>query len=562
MESYINPGNQGIRLSESPRKSPKIQNPLTSPARSVRPQMQQTESINSQPDFAMRATDFFEDSSDDEEPNLHDTGTAAMDVDLLERRGATTKRRHTGPKIEPFVSQCENNQRRTGLDHVGYHPLEETQLADTASSFNGPFDALLPSGNHNSALQHPQGSQFPSGRTPRHSVYIERTENRQSALPSTTVDQTIGAYAVAHEITLQALMRDENALDRSLQSLALAPLQAGDRRSLLPQSLDPRSPRAFSSPATVKKAVHILPPTIDTSIPRRSIPDDVVRTPYPYSPDMVRHKEFGALDLAAAAASTPRPTTERVLLLSIRQRNSNTRRRITSLTIPAMNDSTAVRSGSLGPKERHFNAIVFDDAEFFSQIRRSYHELSGSIRFFSARSLRRIAVTGLATKAADIRYGWRSPQSQISKGHTFSEEQILQHYRKPALGRSRYAFVQWAHRLTASTPARTPQGNDSEGEKAGRDLPGQLDEVEGLEFVESWSPMRIVIALGLVLLLSIAAALLWTFLGLSTASATSPQGGFRDSGDRLTTAFVMGICILLIGLSGIAGWLGVSWFLM
>lgn len=237
---------------------------------------------------------------------------------------------------------------------------------------------------------------------------------------------------------------------------------------------------------------------------------------------------------------------------------------MTSLTIPASNDYTAVRGSSLGSKERHFRALDFDDAEFFHQLRRSYRELSGPLRFFSARSLKRIAVSGPATKAADFGYGWRSPRILAYKGlsDTFSEEQILQHYRKPTLGRSRYAFVQWAHRLTAAPTASTPDAGDESNERRERDSLSLSKKPEGLEFVVVWSVPRIIAALAVVFLIAIAAVLLWTFLGKQTPSNVPSGGGYRDAGDRVGTSVLIGIGVLIGGLSGIAGWLGVSWLLM
>ena len=89
-----------------------------------------------------------------------------------------------------------------------------------------------------------------------------------------------------------------------------------------------------------------------------------------------------------------------------------------------------------------------------------------------------------------------------------------------------------------------------------------MEQPEGLEFVVSWSVRRILLMLMLVILVSIAAALLWIFLGKDTTGAWPPHGGFRDAGDRVGAGVIMGICVLLFGLSGIAGWLGVSWLVM
>ena len=637
MESFLHADDDEIRISNPPRRSPQITKALTSPVRSVHPQLQGMDSINSQADFGLRTADFFEDSSGEESVTGIDPDSVAPDIDQLDRRGSTNRKRRTASTVEPLVSQCESKSGTVDPSSAGYHRLtpsatiendelqgglfdkpiqgglfdkpiqgglfdkptagelnrfppvfgvptyednrlrnttfrgstyEVSRLPETASSFHGSVDELLPNNHGNTPPQQNHAPRLPNGRTPRASAYVEQPENRQSAAPSTKIDQTLGAYAIAHEITLHALLRDEEALDRSLQAIALAPLPPGDRNSLLPQSLDPRSPRTrrYSSAPPAKKAVHLVPPPIDTSAPRHSLPADLIRTPYPFPPSSERHIHFSQSSSPPPTAATATSSTESILTLSIRRSNPNSKLRLTSLTIPASNDYTAVRGSSLGAKERHFRALDFDDAQFFLEIRRCYRELSGSLRFFSARSLKRIAVSGPATKAADLGYGWRSPRILAYKGlnDTFSEEQILRHYRKPELGKSRYAFVQWAHRLTAATPARPPHADDSTFEHGLFGQPERLEfsQPEGLEFVVAWSVRRILAALTLVFVLSIAAVLLWTFLGKQTPGLVPSHGGFRDAGDRLATGFLMGICVLVTGLSGIAGWLGVSWLVM
>ena len=710
MESFLHTDDDEIRVSNPPRRSPQVTQAVTSPVRSVHPQLQGMDSITSQADFGMRTADFFEDSSGEESLPGIDPDSVAPHIDQVDRRGSGNRKRRTSSTVEPLVSQCESKSGTVDPSSAGYHRLtpsvskannefegslfakptqshlnrfppvfgvpteedervqdrnirgstyEDSRLPDTATSFHGSVDELLP--NH-ARMRTPQQTRSPrvaGGRTPRASTYTERPDNRQSAAPSTKIDQTLGAYAIAHEITLHALLRDEDALDRSLQNVALAPR---DRNSLLPQPLDPRSPRGrrFSSAPPAKKAVHVIPPPIDTSAPRHSLPADLIRTPYPFPPSSERHIQFQTSSSPPPTAATATSATESILTLSIRRSNPNSTLRLTTLTIPASNDYTAVRGSSLGARERHFRALDFDDAQFFLELRRCYRDLCGPLRFLSARSLKRIAVSGPATKAADSGYGWRSPRV-LAQGDTFSEEQILRHYRKPELVRSRYAFVQWAHRLTGAALARvsqtedntmnsrdlcarpntlptgmtsrTTQGDDSFVTREGassdlfarpnlspafipsrttqeddstvvhdegglfpprglfplrslfarpntlpagqpsRTLPGDDSTVvqggrglfvqqEGLEFVVAWSVWRILAALTLVFVLSIAAVLLWTFLGKQTPGSMPSHGGFRDVGDRLATAFLMGIVVLVAGLSGLAGWLGVSWLVM
>jgi hypothetical protein len=313
-----------------------------------------------------------------------------------------------------------------------------------------------------------------------------------------------------------------------------------------------------------KKTVHVVPPPIDTSATRHSLPADLVPTPYPFSSDNVRRKDFTESSHPLETSVKMSSSTENILTLSIRRANPNSKLRMTSLTIPASNDYTAVRGGSRGTKERLFRALDFDDAELFHQLRQSYRELSGALRFLSARSLKHIAVCGSVTKAADFGYGWRSPRILAYKGlsDTFSEEQILQHYRKPALGRSRYAFVQWAHRLTAAPTSRTPDPGVDSSESNESDSTTIPKQTEGLEFVVAWSVPRILTALAIVFLFTATAVLLWTFLGKQTPGTMPSDGGYRDAGDRVATGFLIGICVLIGGLSGMAGWLGVSWLLM
>ena len=154
------------------------------------------------------------------------------------------------------------------------------------------------------------------------------------------------------------------------------------------------------------------------------------------------------------------------------------------------------------------------------------------------------------------------------------------------MGKSRFAFIHWAHRLAAAesrqlsllSPLAAHQG---QGQRIGEgpDLVRKIEQPEGLEFVLSWSVLRISIALMLVLVASVAATLLWVLLGQSTSSASlnlSPSsspfgpeaavsmegGGFRDAGHRVTGGLLMGISVLLVGLSSLAGWMGVSWLVI
>ncbi|KAK5135729.1 hypothetical protein LTR08_004715 [Meristemomyces frigidus] len=581
MDSRLHADAEGVRISNSPRRSPLITHGLTSPARSVYPEM---ESLHSQPDFGHRTADFFDDTSDDEAGGIVGHGRDdGADVDPLDkRRSGPRKQRQPAPMSEPFVSQCEGRRGTSQPDAGGYHAVGSApqeghiRFARTPTeSFAGSVDELLPHSSSPPRFQHTP--RIPSGRPARTLAPAERPDE-QSPVASARNDQLLAAHAIAHEITLQSLMRDEEALEGS--GPAFAPLESGYRASCLPPSLrtfDPRSPRtlqSFASPHSASsKRVAIVPPPIDTSAPHRALPADLVRTPYPFTPTNIHHKDFGRSP--PSAISTLTPTSDSILTLSIRRSNPNSRRRVTTLTFPAPNDfSTTATPTSPREKDQHFAALDFDDAAFFRQLRKRYAALAGPAHALAARSLVRIAVSGPASKAADAGYGWihqpRSPRVLAYRGlsDSFSEEKLWLHYRRPALGRSRYAFVQWAHRVATAPPAvRTPLEGEGVGvgERVERDLVRRMEQPEGLEFVVGWSVVRIGVALSLVGVVSVAAALLWVFLGTSTVvggGGGGAHGGFRDAGDRVGAGVVMGICLLLLGLSGVGGWLGISWLVM
>jgi hypothetical protein len=282
-------------------------------------------------------------------------------------------------------------------------------------------------------------------------------------------------------------------------------------------------------------------------------------------------------------ANTPGSNAESVLTLSIRPSKPNTRRRVTSIVIPASTTHRSTATATKSPEKSRplahsisSSSPDFDDQEFFQALQKAYAQLSGPWRFLSARSLKQIAVCGPASRAADSNYGWllspRSPRELAFKGlhDTFGEDKVLAHYRRPAMGKSRFAFVHWAHRLAAAesrqlslmSPLQQPAGRR---EEEGPDLVRKTEQPEGLEFVMSWSVLRLSIALGLVLVASVLATLLWILLGQSTSFANLDpssvlesdelmQGsGFRGAESRVGAGLLMGISVLLVGLSSIAG---------
>ena len=239
------------------------------------------ESRNSQVDFGHRITVFLEDSSGDKSVEGIDPGTVTPDIDLLDRRGSAGKKRPTASTVEPFASQCESKSGNLDPRRAGYRFLtpsatyEGSRMPDTAASsiFRGSVDELLSNGQQHTPPPPKRASRLISGTTQRNSVYAERPEKGQTAGMPSLIDPTLGAYAIAHKLTLDSLIRNTYALEGCRQSIALAPMRAGDRNSLPPPLLDPRRPRTYriSPIAPSKTAVHIVLPAIDTSATRHSL---------------------------------------------------------------------------------------------------------------------------------------------------------------------------------------------------------------------------------------------------------------------------------------------------
>jgi hypothetical protein len=77
----------------------------------------------------------------------------------------------------------------------------------------------------------------------------------------------------------------------------------------------------------------------------------------------------------------------------------------------------------------------------------------------------------------------------------------------------------------------------------------------GFEFVEGWNVGRILAAVVLMVILAIAAALLWVFLGVTFLGGV----GFRGAGSRVGESMLVGGLVLMVGWTVVAAWMGVSW---
>jgi hypothetical protein len=574
-----------IRISASPGRAPEVthQHAVGSPVRSVRPEFL-LESINSQADFGQRS--FLDDRSSGTNTNIpaisethhiHDT------PNVHAGRPSSKQRRsghYLGGTTEHFRSNCAPDQRvPTPPSPRSPAPLTDLEryLQDTReackSGFDSDEDSYVGSVEELTPVRPPRRSNMLVDGLFHHSS-PHALEEESPILPKTQ-DATVALQIKElHHLTMLALTGMS-----STSNPPPTPPPIPQRDSKYQEWRNSRY-RSVSAPA---RKVTMAPPPINTS--RNSFKKPLVETPFPFR--AVHRKEFDRQFSASEPTLRGPHVHDSVLTLSIRRSNPNSRLRISTLTIPANSDFNSAKHNRRrsSARAREFTSLDFDDAELFRQLQRQYKSLLGPWRHFSARSLTMICVSGDASKQADSGYGWlltpRSPRTLAYKGlnDTFSEEKMLRFFHNPeAAGKSRYAWVGWAHRLAdapaITTPlpppsstipgsARTPATATSSSTVNNRfSMIRRLEQHEGLEFVVCWSVRRILGALAMVLVLSVAATLLWIFLGKNSHTPGSGGAGFMGAGDRVVAGSVMGICVLLIGVAGMAGWIGVSWLVL
>ena len=670
---------KGARLSGSPANSPRIVPGRTSPAKSEEGKMEEgLESIHKQHDPGMRTTDFFDDTSDtasdparsvrfshsaeigdSQDWRLSSTSAPKVSSNLggpsstvvAQYRDASSKRPSKESGMHPFLRLTSGY----GTHHVGPHVFEnmKSSHADSADGLSAVQSRQL----------YPQtsdaGKFVQHGLSPRASAVLDEKPLETSLNPKN--DRILSAHA----ITMQALLRDDSLGHDIMSPLTEEPqtmhlfASLGDRLEEKSSALNAHG-RKRSRSAPSRKRVSFVPPPINIHSPKRTLPEDIVRTPYPF----FKHKDPAILEQDAALKSSPthssqdsinlsnrnngfditNDATDCVLTLSIRRANfSRSPPRVSRLVIPsAAHDFRSVRNSTINIREKHFDGLGFDDAELFRRMREEYAKLAGPWRFLSARVLKRVTVVAgdevcSVTSGSRTSNQWhnctcgssasyrayrhmpslRSPRLVAHAGlsDTFSESKLLLHLRSRKLGKARYAWVHWARRLGSCParpgssyepfephrpapapplPARHPDrrhrpswpltdqrssGNGVNPHSGPRDSGVEVEEEQqqlereteqhepkGLEFVPGWSVGKIVGVVGMVMVLAVAAAVLWILLGLPIKDLGTLPGygdtGFRGAGGRVGTGCAFGVLVLVVGWTGAAGWIWLSWVIM
>ncbi|KAK8236581.1 transcription factor IIIC subunit delta N-term-domain-containing protein [Phyllosticta capitalensis] len=484
-----------LRLSGSPAKSTKIVEGPSSPTKSICLDMDETSPIET--DFlagtgSARRTNFFDDSSSDE----------------LEKRESLSLSLNDPRKMTPKSNKSDNLSRKEA-NHLGASPDEYnhvrgsngkmradaersptpgTKIMSDLHRSSGVSSILVPSGaasKENLLDKTPQrpsrpgtGMETRGGSTGYDNnkfrisgVFEDGPSEELQTLDSKTDDRILGVHA----ITLQALLRDEEALQASASASTRCKSVSSDLAGLKtdPALTTSRADSAMltgavssqqdSSPPQEKKKVLLIPPPIDTTGQPRT-KHSKPKTPYPFY-----HRKGNALfrpsPLSAPddqfSSETEIPSRQVILEIRLRRREGVYAPRVSRISIPSrtqlsrdqsqLNEkqpSTTPSSSSSSLTKRLKDGTspsgpshpFTTDASLADALRTEYAHLAGPwpIRFFSARTLSRmdVVVSSVAGAAAG------GPEHIDMAG-----TELLRLVRRPKKGIKDSHWVNWCVRI-------------------------------------------------------------------------------------------------------------------
>lgn len=318
--------------------------------------------------------------------------------------------------------------------------------------------------------------------------------------------------------------------------------------------------RAATAPTGKKKKV-VLP--LDIGNEQRTVRESIVSTPYP-----LRYKDRKSGDDEELA----RPGSglnldkgivkdEASIILILYSRSSNIpiiRKHI----VPEAKEETLFDDDEKKPPFRATRKVDFDDEKLFRLIRKEYVSMRGIVKgFASARDVHGINLLGYHRLSQLALREHRPTRRKTFRVYDdiFTEQRMMDLWMSPRKGRKKYEWVEWIRSLP-----RYPEGLHHTGE-----------ENVALELVEGWNVRKITFASSLVLVLSILATLLWTFLGVdggvilqNDAAVGFPvalrmkSAGYLGAGTRVGTGIMLGVLVLLLGWTGVGAWILLSWLIM
>lgn len=315
--------------------------------------------------------------------------------------------------------------------------------------------------------------------------------------------------------------------------------------------------RSATAPAGKKI---ILP--VNVSNEPRNLRDSIVSTPYPLG---YKGRQGGDEDSVTRPGSQV-DQEKRVgknggsIILVLYSRCSNTPV-LRKLIIPEPKEISFSDEDEKRPQFRAKLMLDFDDEQLFRLITKEYMGMRGVVKgLVSARGVSSISLLGYHRLSQLAIKEHRSNRRKTFRVYDdiFTEQRMKDLWTNPRDGRKKHEWVEWIRRLP-----RYSEGLHTDEENI------------ALELVEGWKVGKIASALLLVVVLSLLATLIWTFLGTNggvvlqnDATIGYPvelrmkSAGFRGAGVRVETGLALGVLVLLLGWTGVGTWILLSWLVM
>ncbi|KAL8726379.1 MAG: hypothetical protein Q9181_006074 [Wetmoreana brouardii] len=315
--------------------------------------------------------------------------------------------------------------------------------------------------------------------------------------------------------------------------------------------------RAATAP-TGKKVV--LP--LEFGAKEKKVRDSIVSTPYPLG---YKGRKSGDEEELARSGSGIEPEKkvskdEAMIVLVLYSRSSNTPT-IRKVVLPETKQQTIFDDDEKKPPFRALMKVDFDDEKLFQLIKKEYARMRGVVKgFASARRVHGINLLGYHRLSQLASREHRPSRRKTFRVYDdiFTEQRMMDLWTSPTKGRNKHEWVDWIRTLPRHT----------EGLHA-------VEENVALELVEGWKVRKIAFVFSLVLVLSMLATLLWTFLGIDggvilqndamvgfPVALRMKSAGFRGAGTRVGTGIALGVLVLLLGWTAVGAWILLSWLVM
>lgn len=469
----------------------------------------------------------------------------------LRQNSAGTTRIDRGPGVESkeLVSVFEDETSDEELNKATFHTAIRKRFArphivgrGSSSVVIGLKEMLRTTG--------PEGPKNKPGPSKEKAGKCPRKKNRYFQLSSSKRAGVVGLPTAEPE--------DGRPLPDGANNPIRTPVGLGIQQEPVgnpPDGLRSHPPRRAATAPTRKRVSFPTPSSLEIRPEHGSLRQTIVTTPYPALPPAVPEK------------SDPDANHRREVMLTLVIHNFQTRVPLTKkLVVPGSRPITLEDSShERKPKIMATLDVNFDDEKLAKLIQKEYFGMRGVFRsIFSARNVQDVKIFSYAT-TSDLVDKIDSASSNpfiLPENRDLGEAQMLALYRKPRLGRRKYAWLVWIARRPENSP-RLASGKQN----------------LALQLVEGWCIWKIASTLLTILALSAAATLLWVFLGIGGDSWTRPSmnapsdpglstenqyiqeshAGFRGAGGRVQTGVLLGALVLMLGWTGTGAWILLSW---